>query len=1069
MIGNYLFNKDKRYRYCILSLISLLVILTVCFSFKSISSFVFGIPSVGIVPPGNIEYVEIGGSVLDEKYPAGISLSLEGTDIRYKVGSEVKTVSADPYCVILPSGKAMSAKAKITLNEIGIYTVRYTANIGSQTIYADDTFSVENSLFSVSDPLSSAYYGTIPQSAFDVIPAELRDTAPYSTLNNISQREGIVIKLVAGDTFNYNRIIDLSDNRVHDKLISFFAFPNKYGFCDAGSFTLKFTDAYDSSNYVIIKISKAEGPHYDTMTFAVASHNGLPTVGYDPWDGLNKDNVFGFGHGSRFSMTWKFIAESPIENYIASLEWDYQNQHIYIRPDIIDTSPIAQLRNYDHFDKLFEGFTDGKAFLSLTAQGNYTETFNLIIFDIDGHNLADSTVSNDINPRLFIDTKGYPEDSLPKAAINKPYRIFDAYADQINDEKLPVNTTVYYNYYSNKTLIPVSNGCFIPRQPGKYTIVYSAADARGNKTVKTLDIVADTDKTLDFSVKGVAEEPVYSGQEVRVASGIDAVNERGNIAVNFEAKHKGSGKIVPVSYGDDGYYFVPTESGEYQITVKASDYIVELTKTFNINVLPGNVPAFFDEVELPKYFIKDASYELPALNGYKFSTGEAVSVRATISVFEKNSLSDAGVDKTSTITNGRYTVGNCNWVTVCYTLRDGDGETVKSYDIRVIDTGYGTLQSNNPDLKLEKYFFNKAGEFTVEKATTHITFKTGPAKAQDGNASLEFINILQARNFSFRFSLLDGQVGIYGVNIYLIDSADESNTLKLSLREINGRTAASVNGGPITLTDIKYYNPGTSIYTLSYSSLSNKIVLNNKEIAIPDSFTGFKRERIRLCIELEEIVADTSFRIISINNQSFTNVKKDEAAPQYIVQRNSGDFAIGSSLYLPAAWAIDVLDPNVTLTLRVVDISNFAPLVSVDGVTMDTSCNPYRDYTITLSKLGTYRVIYSAKDTSRTANNEQYNINVVDTRKVSITLSGGDREGKAGRSVKIAKYTTSEPATVKIYIGLPDGTIQPLKKNQAGEYESSFVAEAAGIYTVYYSALDARNNFVTASYTVTVS
>ena len=87
--------------------------------------------------------------------------------------------------VVFPSGKT-STNETITLDEAGVYTIEYKAIVESKVVIKSVQFKVDDSLYMVTGPRSSAYYGT-----HDLVPS----------------KKGVVVSLASGDKFVYNRVM----------------------------------------------------------------------------------------------------------------------------------------------------------------------------------------------------------------------------------------------------------------------------------------------------------------------------------------------------------------------------------------------------------------------------------------------------------------------------------------------------------------------------------------------------------------------------------------------------------------------------------------------------------------------------------------------------------------------------------------------------------------------------------------------------------------------------------------------------------------------------------------------
>lgn len=111
---------------------------------------------------------------------------------------------------------------------------------------------------------------------------------------------------------------------------------------------------------------------------------------------------------------------------------------------------------------------------------------------------------------------------------------------------------------------------------------------------------------------------------------------------------------------------------------------------------------------MPKYLIANATYTVPELYGYAFSSGRAKAVTASVSAYEDGSATAKSVA-------GEYTVKAESRVRFVYTVTDtASGKTAsKEYTVPVVDVGYGDILDGG------KYFASTE-ELYMQRATTAV-------------------------------------------------------------------------------------------------------------------------------------------------------------------------------------------------------------------------------------------------------------------------------------------------------------------------------------------------------------
>jgi len=1015
--------------------------------------------------------------IADNSFAVPMTVS-SGLQARYIVGDVIPSIpnasitydggvaEGVPKYIIDPSGRAVSYNAgnSVALSAVGLYTIKYVAAAGGNTISADGFFSVDEKLCSAGQ-FSTAHYGKIPQDYYEQYLAT-PDNAPVNkgTLKNM---EGIILNLVPGEVFRYNRVVDLSNSTLAFPAASILTLPGAPGVREFGQLRLRYTDAHDPQNYFEIYITSSEGG-WDHFSSVNAGYNGYRAYAAQTWcEGVGVWFSIGanyctpsYRHPNIFG---EVTASHGLAGYIGDLFYDNVSKTLKFGTRQVPsfyagvTGEIeVGLAGTDFFPEPWGGFTTGEAYFSIEGVSYFANSLNLFIPNIAGHDLSvDSFVDADA-PKITADTVGYTESALPGAKVGKPYPVFKASALDDYDRNVQVKTEVYFNYNTAfPILYQIVNGTFTPDRAGLYTIAYTATDRSGNRGEKLLNIIADTNPEFSFTLSG-EKASALSGEEIALFTGISSSGARGIPVYTATVKNTATNAVY-AAVGPD-WQFIPMDAGTYTVTVEGSDYITKGSRTFTMIVTAGNAPMIFDEAVVPRYFIKGARYELPSVSGFIFSSGKAVVKAADIKVCEDGAL------VSNPIQNGKYTVGNCSSVKLSYTVTDGGYVSdAKEYTVTVVDTGYGG------SLSLNKYFYQKAGAFTPSLGSSDIKFTA--TNAVNGSASLEFINAVQVKRLETVFGLAIGGTGVNSVNVYLTDSADEHNVIKLTFFRSGGATRIRLNNGLDYPSSSDIFNTGESgsAVTIGYADETRTLFLPGNNVKAKTNlagvgFVGFKGGSAYITIEAEGVRGTAALRIMQINNQRFFNVSSDNFGPQILANDQRGEKKPGTVINLPAARITDVLDPDVSGSLTITAPGGM-PVVA-GGVTLHNA-DPFKEYSFTLSSVGDYTVRYTASDKNNTTT-VTYAIVVVNSTPPVITLSGIVKEAKVGSAIMIADASVTNggsPATLQVWIQAPNSAVTVLRDNN-GNNLTSFIPGVPGVYTVYYSAKDAYGNFVTESYKI---
>ena len=361
---------------------------------------------------------------------------------------------------------------------------------------------------------------------------------------------------------------------------------------------------------------------------------------------------------------------------------------------------IADLDDTSYMTVPWKGFTTGEVLMSIHALGYQANTMNIVITNINGENLEENIFVDTEAPDIVIETRPYGSSyNTFEAVTQKPFKIFKATAYDKYDKAVDVVSSVYFNYGNNEeTICNITDGYFTPSVQGLYTIVYTATDKFGNCSTEEIQINA-INKTkklslfLDDEVKSS-----YSGQNVKIVSRLDILNNTGMINLRITATLRSDPKIK-YEINTLDYSFTPYYEGIYDIEYFYSDYIDEKTYNSILDVVPGNKPVFDLLPDLPRYLIKGNKLVLPDAVAYDLSGGRPVPVEYSISVLEDDSA------QPKAITEGYYLVEATETAEIIYTASSGGNNVTYSKKLPVINTGYSNV------LDMTKYFQDVSGSF----------------------------------------------------------------------------------------------------------------------------------------------------------------------------------------------------------------------------------------------------------------------------------------------------------------------------------------------------------------------
>ncbi len=1022
------------------------LILLACVSILSFSG------AVGAFIPKALADVRLVQDViLEEEYALGTELTIPQAQI--EVDGKVYDAQTLLY---FPNGDTVSSQT-VVLNQHGKYTLEYRAVTEQGIKKVTLSFLVNEYLYST-DSRSSAVYGA-------------NEFAP--------QRPGVVTSLAMGEKFYFNQIIDLTGKTKNDSLVELFVTPQKQGLADALNLVFVFTDLYDSENTVTVTCKRLDREPlqatwqelnlYTTTNAAGQAPTGLELNGSGDfiYNGsiykLHRNNIY--GSCSRFAMAGIPNVNSDcsvignpedVANQTLKVSFDYENRIVYVNGNMVaDLDDIVLYPT-----KQWGGFTTGECKLSIYATSYNQSNFNMVVTKLDniaGESLSQLYIKDREAPTLTMQYGEYEQSGYPDAVVSRPYKLPEVIAYDALDKYLDVTANVYYAYGQNtQAKVKVQNGSFTPTLEGKYTVVYTASDLSGN--TETLEYVVNA-KVVSEPLSIELSQADNSGKtgEVITVSSAQVLNAQGNAYYEIVAEYINEAQGIYQSIeiakdGENAFTFCPLYAGEWTIKYNYNDYMETKSESYVINVEGNARPYIADDVVLPRYVIKGATYQLPSLSGYTFDGG--VTTLANSVVYIKD---DNGAERK--LNGSGFTSYAKEKTTLIYRLGEGENVFEKRYELPVIDVKY------DGDLSIKDYFIGE--NFESIAGNDRITLTT----TEKGNHSFEFINPLQVFDFRTVFRVPASANKYKRINIYLTDSLDSSIVVKVSyIRNTAGNTIFIVNDGGTEYTaSSDFIESNNENFRLIYNNRDRKIspstaysVQVAKDLSGKE-FNGFTSNKVYITFELCDITGTASIDLFNLNNQTLSKVNYDLIKPEVSSSSLVGERYLGDHVVIDATYMVDVLDPNLTYKMYVKTPSD-KYAVATDGTVLKEGTNPEKEYVVVASEYGSYSVYYECSDVNKNRTIYSYVFTIVDVKAPDASISGMVMEYKVGDTIIVPSLTATDDYTsvsCVISVKYPDSTRVTLKGN-------SFIATMAGEYTVLYLVYDETFNLTTLTHVITV-
>ena len=977
-------------------------------------------------------YANLNVNIEGQEIYANYDLNQQFTVPQAKIIYEQNEYEATHYSLQYPDGKAY-IKESYTLNQVGKYTVRYSATAQGKRLSATVSFVVLDKLYSVSGVNSSAYYGYEEKGG-----------------NN-----AIIVKLSVGDEFVFNKPINLNDNTKINNVLSLYTTGEPALAKEVKLLRIRLTDVLDATNYIeVITVPNPwESDDGNRVTYTGARANNQESVGlhldwknsatalvfdgvkYNVHRNINVEESKGYP-----SYGFAFDAKDGYGVKQYKLSMDYNEKKLYGGEP---TSPYANgmITDLDEpmiYKDLWSGFKSGYAILSISADSYSGSEFNFAITDIDGEDLSGANYVDTIAPNVQVEL---PNGQAPNAIVGKPYEVFSATAVDENDGVVNVNAYVFYGYDTNvKVPVEIENGKFTPKFSGVYDLVYLATDKAGNVAEKIIKITVKQNSNLEITVGEYEQNSVLAGSRVVMPSAQVQGND-GEAVVSVVATLQNSQVSYELSACEGGYEFVPLYAGEYSVVYTVSDYVNSVTQNLTLTVQASSTPIIKQKPSLPTVYVKGCEYTIPAAKGYSLDSGTPVESDMNISY-----SFDGGEELPY---QGKITVTANDYVSVIYSL----GSYKKTYEIDVVDVGKGG------EIIKKNYFY--APDFTASSDTDKTSYVTSV-----NGAKMQFIKPILVSEFNFKFRI--ETKNFEQLNIILTDIENANTVLKISITQSPQNTQFYSINGSAPQSIIKYLED--SDITIQYYNGESYLVVGDDSISV-GNFSGFESFMANLEIELLGVTGESELIIYELNNEGIDNKTYDKFKAQYYCDISSGIKKLGDYIRIGKLYIADVLSFESSAYITVYDPDGNV-CVATDGTEMDKVSDFSKEYLIEVSAYGEYLVEIRYVDKAlqlTNSNGGKFSVDYVSIEamdNVAPVISLGKvntQSGKGKIAVATATVTDNIDESVELFICVT-GPDQVTKTVVNG----SFTANVSGTYVVSYYATDSVGNLGFVSYEIEV-
>ena len=942
-------------------------------------------------------------SGLEESYDIGTALVIPSRDVTVD-GSKVTASIA----VRLPDG-TVTTNNSILLQQVGKYTVTYTASANGKICLEEESFYVLQDLFTLTSAAS---------------------TAQYERYANLSGVTGLNVKLAYGDKLTINQPIDMS-NLEDGLLIQAFAVPSTAGNFDYEKLCFQLTDAENPNITLYMSARQYTNRPDIKVSYITAGANGQEVIGYDDFaDKFWTEGLFGrsIDHGFAFDVV-------KIDLNAINLKLDSETMQIFANDKF-----VVDLDSVEYQTSPWSGFPSGKAYLTVWAE-NYRGTTAGFFLSVAGDvNLSKDKVRDTEAPVI---TVGTSYETMPSAVVGGTYGVPEATAMDGISGNCDVSVSAWYNYSSaDASVLNIVDGRFETKYWGDYAIVYEATDASGNLARQILWVKAENEITKPFVTLTEDPKTEYVLGEFFQSTPYTAECYSGEPTVRIYTEMEGYQIELDAKHCFE-------ETGTYTVVYEITDCAGQTgTYEHTIEVTVGDRPIMVDGVDLPQYLFEETEYTFPQVYFNDYRGGQMEKKLATGKIVDAAGTTEVKAGDTYQL----LVDNNMDTVTVIFEC-DGATYEVERPVVKPYDKEDGKTR-----LFLENYFVGEG--FSVLREENGVTFT-----AETADAGWTFANALLATDFSMVLGGVAGQSDFGGLKLVLADSADSAQSLEVELLNIDGVLCVKTGDTQVNMGEVSL----DAGHEISITYQNDILHIAGFEIDTGD-FAGFASNFLMLSLSFQEAESGAAVRLLSVNNHAMNNSSRDRVEVWMdIAGTYGGRFEMGTEITLPAAFAGDVLNPNIQFTVTVKQGSEV--LTALDGTVLENA-DPTKEYTILANVEGRYTVQYTTEESfSEKTDGLTYVLHIVDATAPELQFKQAvPTQAKVGDTVCIPEYTLSDNKTaaedliVMQTVVCPSGVIVTIPANS-----NAITVSQEGVYKFTVMVIDADGYVCNETWSVTVT
>ncbi len=870
-------------------------------------------------------------------------------------------------------------------------------------------------------------------------------------------------------TVSFANVVNLEGLTKNDPFLNIFIAPETQSKTsqDFSKLKVRITDVEDEGNYMEISVHRSTGTH--SIYFQAGTQDvemaGRRSGAMSSGDGDRGLQISGFAPFEGLGTNAVSENVSPI-----CIRYDYEEKAVYpLKADGITLNGVS-VRDLDSMEDMgagfeWKGFTSGRVKISISALNFNNATGTYYITNFLDMNMSQNKVFDTTAPNLLTVADTSPE--ILTGVVGRNYPLFDAVADDMVCGSLDIKKEIVTPSGASQV---IEGDYYLPTVAGEHQLIYSAVDASGNKTQKayilnvlsvypeiTLDLVNSLVSTAYVGEKIYLPDATTSGGVYEVDVQVEVISEKDGVSQTIE---KGS--------------FTPLTAGTYLVRYTATDFLGgSAVLTEKITVSRGEQPVCTFPI-LPTVFINGKTIALPTMTAWDYINDPSYRQNAVVEVYEsKTAVSESNYGTKITDLSS-------------YTPRLSDGKTTETVYITYITycKGYEAqkaVKTYSVKLVELKQMYDL---FDVNGITPTLTDSYIQFSAEEDGATMTYGMPISARQSEIVFDIKKGTNNFNVLRLTFTDSENSNQQVQMDITKTlgNAKSFVYVHGerfimnGSFDETAASVSQPAESFKIKlaedmgSATDAQNVKICNFSTYLDGSAFEGFDSGKIYVKFEFLGVSGESSINLKSFGvNQPVRGLKSGEEFVDFIDTGKPYIYISGSlsqvaelyeSVYVPSAYAYDVIDMNVGCFVQVVKSTTTATTVFVDSLEAENGVSFIPD------DYGIYTVTFTAKDAKGNTSTRALYVYVEDNVEPSLIIDGSYAETYSkGSKVVICEASAKDlqgEAFVSVFV------IDTMNKATCVQIGDEISFEEKGRYVIRYCAFDVNYNYTIIDFKIDV-